>query len=170
MSNEIKTKKKLFFYKFRFIGIDVSNDNDSNTAWPMNGIAHGREEIKILAQFIYENTRDKSDRGLATAVNKFIKHNIRYDGKYKNNWLNPSVNQVLFYKRGVCTEFSILAVNLLYHMKIRANLLSYDMRSCNAEHMIFSVNGRYYDPTRGTSSKSPRDCANIHYEYAPHIF
>ncbi|PTM57494.1 transglutaminase domain-containing protein [Desmospora activa] len=152
---EITTEQRDYFRFFGVARFTVHNDNDNDqrNLLPSRGIQSDSNEIRSLAQQL---TADKqSDREKALAIYQYVAQNISYDvNKFKTDAFeyDDSALKTLREKKGVCQDYSFLAIALMRSIDMEARFVEGVAEGNRHAWVDVKVDGKWItmDPTWGS--------------------
>jgi len=152
---EITDERRDYFRFYSVAEFTVINtaQEDMRYLLPSRGIQSDAPEIKELAERL--TAGKKSDRSKAKAIYDFVAKNITYDvQKYRNDEfaLDDSALKTLKQRKGVCQDYSFLAIALLRSIGMEARFVEGIADGVRHAWVEVKVDGRWLtmDPTWGS--------------------
>jgi hypothetical protein len=157
---EITDERRDYFRFYSVAEFTVINTakEDKRYLLPSRGIQSDAPEIKELAERL--TAGKKSERSKARAIYDYVAKNITYDvQKYRNDEfaLDDSALKTLERKKGVCQDYSFLAIALLRSIGMEARFVEGIADGIRHAWVEVKVDGRWLtmDPTWGSGYLNP---------------
>lgn len=146
------------FYSVAEFSVISTAKEDKRYLLPSRGIQSDAPEIKELAERL--TAGKKSERSKARAIYDYVAKNITYDvQKYRNDEfaLDDSALKTLERKKGVCQDYSFLAIALLRSIGMEARFVEGIADGIRHAWVEVKVDGRWLtmDPTWGSGYLNP---------------
>lgn len=159
---EITSERRDYFRFFGVARFTIHNDTDKDlrNLLPSRGIQSDSEEIRSLAQNL--TAGKESEREKALAVYEYVAKNIRYDvTKFQTDAFeyDDSALKTLREKKGVCQDYSFLAIALLRSIEMEARFVEGVADGNRHAWVEVLVDGKWItmDPTWGSGYLDNQD-------------